>query len=103
MGASGVVADQIVIQHGLHFLNGFEPSPATLHSEVLVQQRAMEALDDAVGLWPLHPRRAVLDLLQLDGSINSPFQQDFDSMPPLGQGDDAGCGASQDFSISTNG
>ena len=78
MGASGVVADQIVIQHGLHFLNGFEPSPATLHSEVLVQQRAMEALDDAVGLWPLHPRRAVLDLLQLDGSINSTLA-DFDT------------------------
>jgi hypothetical protein len=32
----------------------------------------------------------------------SPFQLGSDSMPALGHGDDAGCRASQDFSISMN-
>jgi len=32
---------------------------------VLVKQRAMEAFDNAVGLWPLHTGLAVLDALEL--------------------------------------
>jgi hypothetical protein len=32
---------------------------------VLIQQRAVEAFNDPVGLQPLHPCRAMLDFLQL--------------------------------------
>lgn len=64
-GSSLIVTDEEVVENGLHFLDGFEPGAATLDAEVLVEQGAVEALDDAVGLRTLHPGRAVLDLLQL--------------------------------------
>ena len=65
MGPALIVADEEVVENNLHLLDGFEPGSAALDAEVLVEQRAVEALDDAVGLWPLYPGRAVLDLLQL--------------------------------------
>jgi hypothetical protein len=65
MRTAGVADDEVIVQHALHFLNGLEPGSAALHPEVLVEQGAVEALDDAVGLRPLHPCRAVPDLATL--------------------------------------
>lgn len=62
----GVAADEELVENGLHLLDGVEPGAAALDAEVLVEQSAVEALDDAVRLRPLHPGRAVLDLLQLE-------------------------------------
>jgi hypothetical protein len=48
MGALGVVALKVVIEHGLHLLNGLEPGAPSLEPELLVEQGAMEAFKDAV-------------------------------------------------------
>lgn len=45
-----IVADQVAVENGL--LDGLEPSSAAFDAEVLVEQGAVEALDDAVGLRP---------------------------------------------------
>lgn len=42
------VADEDVVENGLHLLDGFEPGPASFDAEVLVEQRAVEALDEGV-------------------------------------------------------
>lgn len=54
-----------VVENDLHLLGGFEPCAPPLDAEVFVEQRAVEALDDAVGLRALHPGGSMLDLLQL--------------------------------------
>lgn len=43
-------------------------SPATVDADVLVEQSSMEALDDAVGLGPLHFAGAMRDVLKLHDS-----------------------------------
>lgn len=43
-----IVACEEVVENGLHLLDGFEPGPASFDAEVLVEQGAVEALDDAV-------------------------------------------------------
>jgi hypothetical protein len=65
VGSFGVVADEPVIEDGLHFLDRLEPCPAAFDAEVLVKHGAVEALDDAVGLRAADLGRAVLDLLKL--------------------------------------
>ena len=40
-----------------------------LDAGVLVEERTVEALDDAVGLRPLHTGRAVLDVLKLQEQL----------------------------------
>ena len=50
MGPLGVVALKVVIEHGLHLLNGLKPGAPSLDPEMLVEQRAVEAFKDAVGL-----------------------------------------------------
>ena len=64
-----VVDGQIGIQGDLHLLDGFEPGAPAFDAEVLVQQGAVKALDDAVGLGPLNPGGAVLDALQLQEQL----------------------------------
>jgi len=47
-----VVFDNPGVEGGLRRLDRLEPGPPALDAGVLVEQRAMEALDDAVGLRP---------------------------------------------------
>jgi len=49
----GIVVDEIGVENGLHLGDGFEPGAAALDAEVLVEQRAVQTLDDAVGLRPV--------------------------------------------------
>lgn len=39
---------QVAVENGLHLLDGLELGPAPFDAEVLVEQLAMEAFDDAV-------------------------------------------------------
>ena len=66
VGPSGIVFDEIGVERHLHLVDGLEPSLAALDAEVLVQQGPVQALDDAVGLRPLHPGLAMLDVIQLE-------------------------------------
>lgn len=58
-----IVAVEVRVENGLHLVDGLEPDAAALDAEVLVEQRAMQPLDNAVGLRPLDPGGAVLDRL----------------------------------------
>lgn len=69
MRSALIVSDEVVVEHDLHFLDGLEPGLASLGADVLVVQRMVEALDDALELRPLHFRRAMLDLLQLQQQL----------------------------------
>ena len=42
IGPSGIVALQVIIQHGLHFHDGLDPGAATPHTEMLFERRTME-------------------------------------------------------------
>jgi len=64
-----IVALQVAIENGLHFLDGFEPCATSLDAEVLIKQRTVQALDDAVGLRALDAGGAVLDLLELQEQL----------------------------------
>src|SRR5271166_1154933 len=64
-----IVSDEVFVENDLHLIDGLEPGAPTLHAEVLVEQRAVQALDDAVGLRTFDPRGAVLDLLQLQEQL----------------------------------
>ena len=66
MGPFGIVDDEIGVENHLHFLNSFEPGFAALDAEVLIQQGAMESLDDAVRLRALHAGGAVGDIFELE-------------------------------------
>ena len=55
VGPPLVVGDEAGVEGGgLHLLDGLEPGALTLDAEVLVEQRAVEALDNVV--WTLLPR-----------------------------------------------
>lgn len=69
VGALVIVDHQVVVEHALHLLDGLEPGAPALDTEVLVQERAVQALDDAVGLWPLDLGGAVLDRLELQEQL----------------------------------
>ena len=45
---SGVVGDHIGIERGLHLVDGLEPGAPSFDAEMLVEQGAVQALDDAV-------------------------------------------------------
>jgi hypothetical protein len=49
MRPSHIVALQVIVQHGLHLLDGLEPGAPPLNPEMLVEQGAVEAFKDAVG------------------------------------------------------
>ena len=65
MGPRGVVGDEEGVERLLHLFDGLEPGPAAFDAEVLVEERAMEALDDPVGLRPADLGFAVLDAFEL--------------------------------------
>lgn len=65
VGSFGIVADEVGVEVGLHGLDAFVELLPPHDAEVLVQQGAMQALDEAVGLRPAHLGGAVLDLFQL--------------------------------------
>jgi hypothetical protein len=65
VGPALILAGEEVVENGLHFLDRFEPSATAFNTEVFIEQRAMQTLDNAVGLRTLDPRRAVLDFLEL--------------------------------------
>ena len=65
MGPLGVVALKVVIEHGLHLLNGLEPGAPSLDPEMLVEQRAVEAFKDTVGLRAPHAGGAMGNILKL--------------------------------------
>jgi hypothetical protein len=56
----------MIIENRLHFLDRFEPGLEAFHPEVVIEERAVEALDDAVGLGTFDARGAVLVLLKLE-------------------------------------
>ena len=60
-----IVDRQVRIQRDLHLIDRLEPGPAAFHPEVLVQQSATQAFDDAVALRAFHLGAAVLDPFQL--------------------------------------
>ena len=64
-----IVADEIVVENNLHFVDGLEPGAAPFDAEVLVKQRSMQPFDDAVGLRALDPGGAVLDLFELQKQL----------------------------------
>jgi hypothetical protein len=66
MGALVVVALEVEIQLDLQFLEGLVPGGPALHPGVLVQERPLAALDEAVGLVPTDPGAAVLDAFELE-------------------------------------
>jgi hypothetical protein len=48
MRSLGIVLDEVLIEDGPHLIEGLEPGAAALDAEMLVQERAVPALDNAV-------------------------------------------------------
>ena len=69
MGSLGIVLDEVVIEDGLHLVEGLEPGAAALDAEMLVEKRAVPALDNAAGLWPVDPGSLALDLFELQEQL----------------------------------
>ena len=65
MGPFCIIGDKISVENDLHLVDGFEPCLATFDTEVLVEKRAMQALDNTVGLGPFDPGGAVLNVFEL--------------------------------------
>jgi hypothetical protein len=61
MRSFGIVFDEVLIKNGPHLLEGLEPGATALDAETLVEQGAVLALDDAIGLWPVDPGSLALD------------------------------------------
>lgn len=55
-----VVSDEIVAENGLHLFDGLEPGSPPFDAEAFVEKRAVEVLDDAIGLWALDAGELVL-------------------------------------------
>lgn len=69
MRALRVVDRQVGVQINLHFRHGFVELLAPLQAEVLVQQRPVQPLDEAVALRPADLGRPVIDLLELQEQL----------------------------------
>lgn len=69
MGPGLVVADKEGVQIGLHLRQILVEGPAPLDTQMLIEQRSMEALQEAVALRTGHLCRAILDLLQLEEQL----------------------------------
>jgi len=69
MGSVGIVLDEVVIEDGLHLVEGLKPGAAALDAEMLVEKRAVPALDTAAGLWPVDPGSLALDLFELQEQL----------------------------------
>jgi hypothetical protein len=88
VGALGVVGDEPFVEDDLHLVDGFEPSPPAFDAEVLVEHRAVEALDDAVGLRSPDLGRPVLNLLKLQEEfVRVLVRQATELAPVVGQND----------------
>jgi hypothetical protein len=59
-----IIPVEIAVENRLHLLDGFEPGATALDTEVLVEKRAVQPLDNTVGLRTLDPAGAVLDFLE---------------------------------------
>lgn len=68
-GPSAIINDEILVEHGLHFLERIEPGAAAFDAEMLVKQRAVQTFDDAVGLRAFDLGALVLDPLQLQEQL----------------------------------
>ena len=64
-----IIEHQIGVERDLHFLDGLEPGLAAFNPEVLVEQRAVQALDDAVGLRTPDAGSLVLDAFELQEQL----------------------------------
>lgn len=64
-----VVELQVDVKVGLHLFDGLVPLLPAFDAEVLVEQRAVQAFDEAVTLRPAYACGAVLDLLQLQEQL----------------------------------
>ena len=62
MAAFKVVVAQEAIQITLDLTGADVPSLAALHSEALIEQRAVHAFDEAVGAWALDLGSSMLDV-----------------------------------------
>jgi len=69
MGTPGVVGDEVGVEVGLHLVDALVELGAAHDAEVLVEERAVQALDVAVGLRAAHLGGAVLDLLELQEQL----------------------------------
>lgn len=65
MGSFGVVGREVGVEVGLHLVDGLVELGPTHDAEVLVEERAVQALDVAVGLRTADLGRAAFDFLQL--------------------------------------
>jgi len=65
-GRLGIVRLQVEIEANLHLVEGLVPGGPALHPETLIEERSVEALDQAVGLGPAHPGGAMFDALELE-------------------------------------
>ena len=82
-----IVALHVAVENHLHILDGFEPGAAALDAEVLVEQGAVQAFNDAVGLRVLDPRDAVLDLFQLQEQFVGMLVRPAAEFPAVGRGE----------------
>lgn len=69
MGTLGVVLNEVRVEIDLHLVQGFVPLDAARDPKVLVQQRAVQPLDEPVGLRPANLGGAMLDALQLQEEL----------------------------------
>ena len=49
MRSLGIIVDEVLVEDGLHLLDGLKPGASTFDAEMLVEKRAVPALDNAVG------------------------------------------------------
>ena len=66
MEALRVVEAEVLVEVGLHLVDGLVPGGAAIHTEVLIEQGPVRVLDEAVGLGPADPSGPVLDVLELE-------------------------------------
>jgi hypothetical protein len=69
MWSLGIVLDEGLVEDSLRLIDGLEPGSAALDAEVLVEERAVQALDDAVGRRTVDPDSLVLDALELENEF----------------------------------
>jgi hypothetical protein len=58
-----------LIEDGLHLRDGLEPCATALDAEMLVEQGAVPALYDAIGLWSVDPGSLVLGVFELQKQL----------------------------------
>ena len=56
VGPLPVVGHEVLVGRDLHLVDSLEPGASSFNPEVLVEERAVEPLHDAIGLWPVDLR-----------------------------------------------